>query len=496
MNVKRAVCDIIRDDGHSNLANRIFTRAITALIIVNVTMVVLDLLYVIPGRWEAAFHALEAVTVAIFTIEYAMRLWIADLLYPQVKPGVARLRYARSPMALVDMLAILPFYLPFALPINAVVLRLLRLVRLLRIMKLTRYSDAKTSKVVLESIKEAFVLIDAEHNFLTANEAANKMFPAIREMKKYAPITDVTNWPEQLTRIAEQTAEDSAQFVMGEDCHYKANISKIYDREKLLRYIILIQDITQVVRFERAEKERIATELAMAAKIQASMLPRRFPDRDEFDIYALMHPAKEVGGDFYDFFYISADKLAVVMADVSGKGMPAALFMANAKTQLKSTAQYGAALPEVMETVNNLLCEGNDECMFVTIFFGVLDIPTGRFVYVNAGHDVPLVRRGDAFEWLPTNPGLMAGFMADSKFVQDEIELHRGDVLLLYTDGVTEAENLDKEQLTTGRLIEIANTQEHVTAKDMLGDIRRHIDIFAEGAEQSDDITMLALRVC
>ncbi|MCL2638034.1 MAG: PP2C family protein-serine/threonine phosphatase [Oscillospiraceae bacterium] len=496
--VKRGICNVIRDDGHRSLANHIFSNAITILIIVNVAVVVLDLLEVFSAETRL-YHYIEVITVAVFTVEYILRLWTADLLYPRVRAARARFRYAFSPMSIVDIAAILPFYLPMAFPINMTIVRLLRLLRLLRILKLNRYSDAKTSEKILSSIKEAIILIDADHNYLSANEAANTMFPTIKNVKKYAPVSGVENWPAALTGFDENSVKDSIHFEFGEH-YYKADVSIIYDREKLLRYIIIIQDITVSVLLEKAENERIQSELMIARKIQASMLPSvfpPFPERTEFDIFALMEPAKEVGGDFYDFFFIDENRLAVVMADVSGKGIPAALFMVNAKTQLKNALLKGkAALPAVLEAVNNLLCEGNDECMFVTVFFGVLDIPSGKFSYVNGGHDVPLIKQGgEKFKWLPTRPGMMPGFMEGTKYEQDEIELKKGDVLFLYTDGVTEAENPAKEILTEEKLEKIINECEHSDAKGLLTFLRERIEAFADGAEQSDDITMLALRI-
>ncbi|MCL2170762.1 MAG: ion transporter, partial [Defluviitaleaceae bacterium] len=329
MRIKQAICNVIRDDGHRSLANRIFNNGIMALIIINVVMVALDLIDLIPENLAHIVDIFEAVTVIIFTAEYALRLWTADFLHPKVRAAVARLRYARSPMSIVDILAVLPFYLPFAFPVNTTVLRLLRLLRLARIIKLNRYTDSKTSEMVMSSIQEAFVLVDTEQNFLAANKSANNLFPSLKTVRKYEPITKIENWPTELNNFDEKISGRSVQFIMSEDNHYKANISTIYDREMLLRYVILIQDITESVLLERAEKERVKAELDMASKIQASLLPNRFPafpGRDEFDIFALMNPAKEVGGDFYDFFFIDENKLAIVIADVSGKGMPAALF--------------------------------------------------------------------------------------------------------------------------------------------------------------------------
>jgi len=465
---------------------------------VNVTTVVLDLLEVIPAGSEPVFHVIEAVSVIIFTVEYILRLWTVDILFSRVKPLKARFRYALSPMSLIDIVAILPFYLPMAFPVNMTILRLLRLLRLLRILKLNRYSNAKTSEMILSSIKEAIVLTDADGNFLSANQAADKLFPSLKSMKKYAPISQAESWPEALMQIDEKTAKDSILFDMNnENSFHKADVSLIYDREKLLRYIIIIQDITESVMLERAEKERLQSELMIAAKIQSSMLPNvfpPFPDRTEFDIYALMDPAKEVGGDFYDFFFIDDNRLAVVIADVSGKGIPAALFMVKAKTLLKNSAQQGKPLAEVMETVNNLLCEGNDECMFVTVFLGVLEISSGRFTYVNGGHDIPLIKHGDGFDWLPVQPALMPGFMPGTTYELEETVLQKGDVLFLYTDGVTEAENTVRDQLTEQRLIDIANQCDLISAKELLNFTRIKVDEFAGGAEQFDDITMLALR--
>ncbi|MCL1806982.1 MAG: SpoIIE family protein phosphatase [Oscillospiraceae bacterium] len=261
---------------------------------------------------------------------------------------------------------------------------------------------------------------------------------------------------------------------------------------ELKEYIANIQTIT-------AEKERIGAELDVATKIQASMLPcifPAFPHRAEFDIYASMQPAKEVGGDFYDFFLIDDQSLAVVMADVSGKGVPAALFMVIAKTLIKNNAQYGKSPKEVFETVNNLLCEGNEAGMFVTAFMGILDIPSGTLTYVNAGHNPPLIRRdGKPYEWLEVKPGFILAGMEDMFYKQQEITLRPGDELLLYTDGVTEAVNNEDELFSDPRLLETVNNYLGLPLKEVTVSIKREIDKFADGAEQADDITMLILRL-
>jgi len=246
-----------------------------------------------------------------------------------------------------------------------------------------------------------------------------------------------------------------------------------------------------------AEKERIGAELDVAKKIQASMLPSifpPFPDRREFDLYASMEPAKEVGGDFYDFFLLDENTLAAVVADVSGKGVPAALFMVIAKTLIKNNAQLGKTPKAVFEAVNNILCENNDAGMFVTAFMGYLEIPTGRFTFVNAGHNPPLLLSGGRFDRLQTKPGFVLAGMEDMRYEQNEIVLSQGDGLFLYTDGVTEAVNRDLELFGDSRLLKTVGRYPDLPPEELAATVKREIDAFAGGAEQADDITMLALR--
>jgi len=257
--------------------------------------------------------------------------------------------------------------------------------------------------------------------------------------------------------------------------------------------ITYIENLTAVT----AEKERIGAELNVATQIQADMLPcvfPAFPEYNEFDIYASMQPAKEVGGDFYDFFLIDKNTLAVVMADVSGKGVPAALFMVIAKTLIKNNAQSGKSPKEVFETVNNMLCENNDAGMFVTAFMGYLNIKSGNFVFVNAGHNPPLFKQNGKFDWLETKVGFVLAGMEDMPYTQSEITLSPNDELFLYTDGVTEADNNEKELFGDPRLLEIVNAMDTPPLDEMTVEIKKEIDKFADGAEQADDITMLALR--
>ena len=250
---------------------------------------------------------------------------------------------------------------------------------------------------------------------------------------------------------------------------------------------------------EHAEKERISSELSIAAEIQSSMLPcifPAFPHRTEFDLYATMHPAKEVGGDFYDFFLVDKNNLAVVIADVSGKGVPAALFMVIAKTLIANKAFSCDSPKEVLQAVNNTLCENNDAAMFVTVFMGYYNIPSGRFVYVNAGHNPPLVKKaGNNYEFLKTEPCIIMGWNENAVYREEEIVLEPGDAIYMYTDGVTEAMNDDREFFTEQRLFEILNNYRGFPVKELLRTIKQEIDNFAEGTEQADEITMLALEI-
>ena len=245
------------------------------------------------------------------------------------------------------------------------------------------------------------------------------------------------------------------------------------------------------------EKSRIGAELSLATDIQANMLPRifpPFPEYDEFDIYATMTPAKEVGGDFYDFFMLDDHRIAVVIADVSGKGVPAALFMVITKTLIKNYTQLDLPPAEVFTKVNALLCEGNEVDLFVTAWLGILDLETGRLTYTNAGHNPPLLQQnGSSFEYLRSKPCLVLAGMEMTRYTQHEVQLQPGDRLYLYTDGVTEATDLDKELYGEDRLRAYLSNHPEKDATQMLHAVKDSIDAFVGEAEQFDDITMLML---
>jgi len=249
---------------------------------------------------------------------------------------------------------------------------------------------------------------------------------------------------------------------------------------------------------EREEKKRINTELSVAKEIQASMLPSSFPafpERDEFDIYATMIPAREVGGDFYDFYFLDNDNLAILIADVSGKGIPASLFMVNAKTLINNFSNTRSP-KTAFESVNKKLCKNNDACIFVTAFMGIYNIRTGKFTYVNAGHNPPLLKKKDgSFEYLKTNPCIVLAIKEDAKYNEEEIFLEDGDAIYLYTDGVTEAMNSGKELFGEQRLKDALNNYRKASPHDLLHAVKDEVDIFCAGAEQADDIAMLSLSI-
>lgn len=248
-----------------------------------------------------------------------------------------------------------------------------------------------------------------------------------------------------------------------------------------------------------AEKERIGAELDVARNIQASMLPRifpPFPERPELDLYATMTPAKEVGGDFYDFFLVDEDCLAMVMADVSGKGVPAALFMVIAKTLLKNAAQTGLGPKAVLEKVNEQLCVNNEAEMFVTVWLGILEISTGTLTCANAGHEYPVVKKaGGDYQLIKDKHGFVLAGMEGSRYHEYELQLQPGDRLFLYTDGVTEATNANDELYGTDRMIAALNRWPEESCETLLQRLKEDIEVFVGEAPQFDDITMLSLAL-
>ena len=262
---------------------------------------------------------------------------------------------------------------------------------------------------------------------------------------------------------------------------------------KTLEYVEQVKTAT-------AAKERIATELTMANRIQESMLPHVFPpypDRKEFDIYATMNPAREVGGDFYDFYLLDEDHLCVVMADVSGKGIPAALFMMISKTILQSCAMLGQSAGAILAKTNEALCSNNQVEMFVTVWLGILEISTGRMTCANAGHEYPAVYSeagNKEFVLLRDKHGFVIGGMEGVRYKEYDFQMKPGDKLFVYTDGVPEATNGKLEMFGTERMISVLNELPDATPRDVLTTVKTAVDEFVGEAEQFDDMTMLCLQ--
>ena len=243
---------------------------------------------------------------------------------------------------------------------------------------------------------------------------------------------------------------------------------------------------------------KIDAELELAKNIQASALPEvnaAIEKRMDFDISATMRPAKEVGGDFYDFYITKGDTLNFLVADVSGKGIPAAMFMMRAMTELKSLTEAGTPINKVFTDGNNALCAGNDAGMFVTAWQGGIDLSTGDVKFVNAGHNPPIIRRKDGqFEYLRSRHGFVLAGMEDVQYKTQELNLSQGDIIFLYTDGVTEATNKNNELYGEERLLSALNSREFDRMSEICDFVKEDVDAFADGAPQFDDITMVALK--
>ena len=279
----------------------------------------------------------------------------------------------------------------------------------------------------------------------------------------------------------------------------EGKLDTVVDVRSHVEFDSLSNDINATVdtlkRYIKEAEERIDAELAFAKAIQHAALPSVFPPypgRKEFDIYATMCTAKEVGGDFYDFYFLDDDNLAFVMADVSGKGIPAAMFMMQSKTIIKSCAESGMSVEQVLTVANEKLCEGNDAGMFVTAWMGILNVKTGKVLYANAGHCLPLVKRADGtYEYLKTRTGLVLAGMEGIRYRKYEIDLEPGDSIYLYTDGVTEATDANNVLYGDDRLHAVLEKYKDAAPQVICDEVKRDVDAFVGEAPQFDDITML-----
>jgi serine phosphatase RsbU (regulator of sigma subunit)/anti-sigma regulatory factor (Ser/Thr protein kinase) len=309
------------------------------------------------------------------------------------------------------------------------------------------------------------------------------MYAVISRLLRGVVVEPITRTNEVLKRITEG------------DLYERVNVHNVKEFTALSKGINMTVDALKDS-IEEAE-QRNAQELATAKAIQESALPSEFPpfpDIDRFDIFASMKTAKEVGGDFYDFFLIEEGKIGFLMADVSGKGIPAALFMMSAKTEIRLYMEAGFALDKAIASANHQLCLGNERGMFVTLFACVLDYRTGELAYVNAGHNPPAIRHAGAWEWMREVSGMPLGLFDGLPYEAFSRQLDVGDLLFLYTDGVTEAMNVGNELFGEDRLERSLHAYEDMNTRSLLAGVGCAVSDFVQGADQSDDITMLALK--
>ena len=311
------------------------------------------------------------------------------------------------------------------------------------------------------------------------------------------PILKIASSSDSFVKKMQGNAEP--EELIFEDTHIKSGgeLQLLADNVKSLAdgvasYMVHLKTVT-------SERERIGAELELATKIQADMLPNifpPFPERHEFDIFASMTPAKEVGGDFYDFFLIDDDHLGLVIADVSGKGVPAALFMMISKILVNNFAMMGESPAKVLEQTNTQICKNNDADMFVTVWFGVLEISTGKITAANAGHEYPIIKKANGeFELFKDKHSFAVGGMDGMKYKEYEFTLEKGGTLFLYTDGVAEATDNKDEQFGTDRMLAALNKAPDASPKELLSNMKQVVDGFVGDAPQFDDLTMLGIKL-
>jgi serine phosphatase RsbU (regulator of sigma subunit) len=298
-----------------------------------------------------------------------------------------------------------------------------------------------------------------------------------------------------------QSLSDGVEKVAKGDLTYRIELKRTDEVGDLARaFNKMSTDLNQYIenlQKTTAAKERIQGELEVGKDIQKRMLPHvfpAFPTRDEFEIFAVMEPAKEVAGDFYDFFFIDEDNFCIVISDVSGKGVPSALFMVIAKTLLQAEAQRGYAIEEVVFNVNNALTRNNDTSMFATLFCGVINLKTGELRMVNAGHNPPVIgNKKEGYSFIELNQNIALGVLDNFEFKSGKRQLKAGERLILYTDGITEAFNPEGEVFSEERLLTTIVSGDELNNRQLVQQIQQEIKNFALDAEQSDDITILAI---
>ena len=369
---------------------------------------------------------------------------------------------------------------------------------------LSAYNQAMSDQPTIR-LKDSLSTIQGEaaatykDTMVKANRSSIVLFALIMVLALGAALVQSTRIVKPLNTIVQRISElreGNLEFKMEDVYRTGDEVEELAQSfaalsHKTVEYVDTVKRVT-------AEKERIGTELSLANQIQASMLPHifpAFPDRPDFDVYATMDPAKEVGGDFYDYFLIDDDHLCMVIADVSGKGVPAALFMMASKIILQSVAMLGKSPAEILSKTNEAICSNNEAQMFVTVWLGILELSTGKLTCANAGHEYPVLKMpGGDFAIFKDRHGFVIGGMEGARYREYEIQLEPGSKLFVYTDGVPEATNGDKELFGTERMVKALNGALDDAPLDVLKTVRRAVDGFVKDAEQFDDLTMLCLE--
>ena len=354
-----------------------------------------------------------------------------------------------------------------------------------------------------------YVGIDTDMNYVVKEQRLFLMNSAIYILVLTGASVLISMFLLNRTAVAplKQLSQAASAFAKHDDKLTKEDVTRLPIRSNdeigdLYRQIRAMQsriiDYTDNLTHITAERERSRTELRTAKEIQRSMLPEdfpAFPDRTEFDLYASMTPAREVGGDFYDFFMPDDSHLAVVIADVSDKGIPAALFMMASKILINYRTRHGGTPAEILTDVNTQLSRENNSKMFVTVWMGILDLTTGVMTCTNAGHEYPFIRSTDgSFHMLKDKHGLVVGAMPKTKYTDYEVKLEPGDAVFVYTDGIPEANNAEEEFYGVKRLETALNQVSDENPRCILEHIQADVETFVNGAKQFDDLTMLCLE--
>lgn len=373
-------------------------------------------------------------------------------------------------------------------------------------------NQLKFQQTLIDTIPHPIFFKDAEGRFVGCNRAYEREFGTTRDYMIGKTVLDL----DYLPMNERQRFQEEDMRAIREVGRYSYELPIVYaDRQiHMTLYSVdgfaladgkpggligMLVDITERKRAEQLEKERVEGELRIAYNIQANMLPKIFPPFPEMahvSLYATMKPARMVAGDFFDFFVLQDKNLCFCIGDVSGKGVPAALFMVNTMNVLRQQSTRNPSLDQVFHQANAVLCSGNEESMFVTLFMGILNTKTGHLEYISAGHNPPLISLGERdFEFLKVEPSLLMGISEDSSYRSCKTVMEPGDMLFLYTDGVTEAMNADQELFGNDRTIYALNALKGKPVRKVVQGMREAIDAFTAGAQASDDVAMMAVTL-